>query len=93
MDYQDQGRRNRQQRTERGWTQKGPAQRISGSISFVGHLKRESHKASLETIVSISNALSISTDYLLTGSQDTTVIAPVPNALTTYQAAFRRLLP
>ena len=93
MDYQDLGRRIRQHRTQKGWTQGGLAQRISVSTSFVGHLERGSRKASLETIVSISNALSISMDYLLAGSLDTTVIGPVPNALTTHQAAvFKKII-
>ena len=93
MDYQDLGRRIRQHRTQKGWTQEGLAQRVSVSTSFVWHLERGSRKASLETIVSISNALSISMDYLLAGSLDTTVIGPVPNALTMHQAAvFKKII-
>ncbi|HPJ82098.1 MAG TPA: helix-turn-helix transcriptional regulator [Saccharofermentans sp.] len=93
MDYQELGSRIRQHRTQKGWTQEGLAQRISVSTSFVGHLERGSRKASLETIVSISNALSISMDYLLAGSLDTTVIGPVPNALSTHQAAvFKKII-
>jgi len=93
MDYQDLGRRIRQHRTQKGWTQEGLAQHVSVSTSFVGHLERGSRKASLETIVSISKALSISMDYLLGASLDTTVIGPVPNALTARQASvFKKII-
>ena len=93
MDYQDLGRRIRKHRTMKGWTQEGLARRISVSTSFVGHLERGSRKASLGTIVAISNALSVSMDYLLAGSLDATVIGSVPKILTDHQASvFKKII-
>lgn len=93
MDYLDLGQRIRQHRISRGWTQEGLAQRTSVSTSFIGHLERGTRKASLDTIVAISNALDISMDYLLAGSLDATVIGLIPNTLTTQQAAaFKKII-
>mgnify|MGYP000050039767 CR=1 FL=1 len=44
------------------------AERIGVSTSFVGHVERGTRKASLETLVALSNALGVGVDYLLAGS-------------------------
>ena len=68
VDYADFGRRVRKRRNELGWTQSDLARQIHSSISFVGHLERGTRKASLDTLVAISNAMSISMDELLVAS-------------------------
>lgn len=68
IDYADFGRRIRKRRTELGWTQGDLAERIESSVSFVGHLERGSRKASLDTLVALSNAMGISMDELLVAS-------------------------
>ena len=55
MDYVDMGKRIRKER-------------IGVSTSFVGHVERGTRKASLETLVALSNALGVGVDYLLAGS-------------------------
>ena len=85
MDYIDLGRRIRKQRTQRGWTQEALAERVNVSTSFVGHVERGSRKASLETLVSMANALDVSVDYLLSGSINNSVIGPMPKSLSDQQ--------
>jgi len=85
MDYIDLGRRIRKQRTQRGWTQETLAERVNVSTSFVGHVERGSRKASLETLVSMANALDVSVDYLLSGSINNSVIGPMPKGLSNQQ--------
>ena len=68
MDYVDLGRRVRKQRQLIGLTQQELAERIGVSTSFVGHVERGTRKASLETLVALSNALGVGVDYLLAGS-------------------------
>ena len=68
MDYVDMGKRVRKQRPLIGLTQQELAERIGVSTSFVGHVERGTRKASLETLVALSNALGVGVDYLLAGS-------------------------
>ena len=68
MDYVDMGKRVRKQRQPIGLTQQELAERIGVSTSFVGHVERGTRKASLETLVALSNALGVGVDYLLAGS-------------------------
>lgn len=68
MDYVDMGKRIRKQRQLIGLTQQELAERIGVSTSFVGHVERGTRKASLETLVALSNALGVGVDYLLAGS-------------------------
>lgn len=68
MDYVDMGKRVRKQRQLIGLTQQELAERIGVSTSFVGQVERGTRKASLETLVALSNALGVGVDYLLAGS-------------------------
>ena len=68
MDYVDMCERVRKQRQLIGLTQQELAERIGVSTSFVGHVERGTRKASLETLVALSNALGVGVDYLLAGS-------------------------
>ena len=68
MDYVDMGKRVLKQRQLIGLTQQELAERIGVSTSFVGHVERGTRKASLETLVALSNALGVGVDYLLAGS-------------------------
>lgn len=78
MDYVDLGRRVRKQRVSFNWTQEQLAEKVGVSTSFVGHVERGSRKASLETLVSIANALDVSLDYLLSSSLNNDGVGPVP---------------
>ena len=68
MDYEDLGRRVRLQRLHLGWTQERLAKAIGVSTSFVGHIERGTRKASIDTLVEISNAMDISVETLLYAS-------------------------
>lgn len=68
MDYQDLGRRVRIQRLQLDWTQERLAKAIGVSTSFVGHIERGTRKASIDTLVEISNAMDISVETLLYAS-------------------------
>ena len=85
MDYADLGQRIRKQRTQLGWTQETLAERINVSTSFVGHIERGTRKASLETLVSLANALNVSLDYLMAGSLNNSIIGPIPQGLSSKQ--------
>ena len=93
MDYVDLGRRIRKQRTQRGWTQEALAERVNVSTSFVGHVERDTRKASLETLVAMANVLGVSLDYLLSGSMNNSVIGPMPKSLNSQQrSALKEIL-
>lgn len=81
MDYIDLGRRVRKQRVSLDWTQEQLAEKVGVSTSFVGHVERGSRKASLETLVSIANALDVSLDYLLSASLNNDLLGPVPEKI------------
>lgn len=68
MDYTRLGNRIRAQRKLSGMTQEELASAIGVSCSFIGHIERGSRKLSVETLVSICNALQISSDLLLQDS-------------------------
>ena len=68
MDYVALGKRIRQERTARKWTQARLAREVHLSISFLGHVERGTRKASLETVVAIANALQVSLESLLAAS-------------------------
>ena len=60
MDYLRVGQRIRKQRKLMGMTQKDVAEKVGISLPFYGHIERGTRKASLETMVSIANALGVS---------------------------------
>lgn len=68
MDYEKLGKKVRIKRKSKGLTQEQLAEQSGISLSFLGHIERGSRKASLETLVSIANALGVSPDYLLQDS-------------------------
>ena len=73
MDYKSLGHRIRKCRIEKHLTQEKLAEMAGISLSFLGHIERGTRKARLETIVSLSNSLEISIDYLLQESLDSSV--------------------
>lgn len=85
MDYADLGQRVRKQRQALGWTQQTLAKKIGVSTSFVGHVERGSRKASLETLVSIANAMNLSMDYLLAGNLDSAGFSSAPKGVNNSQ--------
>ena len=68
MDYKSLGTRIRLQRKLCGLTQEKLASSAGISISFLGHIERGSRKASLDTLVNISNVMKVSPDVLLQDS-------------------------
>ena len=68
MDYRKLGMRVRQQRDLNEWTQGELAKRVGVSSSFIGHIERGEKKASVETVVSLCNAMDISPSVLLQDS-------------------------
>ena len=68
MDYEKLGARIRQQRQKMSWTQETLAKETGMSTSFIGHIERGTRTASVETLVQISNAMSVSLDELLADS-------------------------
>lgn len=68
MDYVSLGQRIRAERKSRRLTQEALAEAVGISLSFLGHIERGSRKASVETLVGISNALGVSMDSLLQDS-------------------------
>ena len=68
MDYEGLGKRIRTIRRQRGLTQKDAAIKVGISTAFFGLIERGQRKASIETLVSISNVLNASMDELLLDS-------------------------
>ncbi len=70
MMYQKFGERVKRQRMLAQLTQEKLAQMAGISLSFLGHIERGTRKASLDTVVKLSNALKVSPNYLLQDSLD-----------------------
>ena len=70
MDYEALGKRVRTQRKLQDMTQEELAAAINVSTSFIGHIVRGTRKLSVETLVSLADALKISCDMLLQDSLD-----------------------
>ncbi len=65
IDYTAMGGRIRNARLDAGLSQSELAERCNLSVSFLGHIERGSRKMSLETLVTVCEALNLSADYLL----------------------------
>ena len=68
MDYNQLGKRVRQQRILNKLTQEQLAEKAGISCAFVGHIERGEKKASIETVVALCNALEITPSVLLRDS-------------------------
>lgn len=65
IDYKALGSRVRSARTKLGLTQEQLAEECSLSAAFIGHIERGTRIPSLETLVTLSEVLSVSLDWLL----------------------------
>lgn len=65
IDYQALGEKIRIERQKQNYTQDKLAELCDISTSFLGHIERGSRKMSIDTLVTISNVLNTSLDYLL----------------------------
>ena len=70
MMYQKFGERVKRQRLLAQLTQEKLSQMAGISLSFLGHIERGTRKASLDTVVRLSNALKVSPNFLLQDSLD-----------------------
>jgi len=68
MDYQQLGLRVRKERQKMGLTQEELAELCNISPSYVGIIERGDKKLSVETLVKLSKALCVTTDFLLCDS-------------------------
>ena len=73
MDYTALGKRVRTQRKLLDMTQEELASKINVTAQFIGHIERGTRKLSVETLVSLANALKVSCDMLLQDSLDQSV--------------------
>lgn len=67
LDYSAIGKRIRQVRKAKGWSQDELARKAGISMSFLGHIERGSRIMSLETFAGICGALGTGADELLLG--------------------------
>lgn len=68
MDYEDLGKRIRNQRMLMNLSREQLAKEIGVATSYIGLIERGQRSASLETLVEIANRLEIGLDYLLSAS-------------------------
>ncbi len=68
VDYPSIGKRIKELRTAKGWTQARLAEESGVEPSNISHIERAATKLSLPTLVSIANALQVSLDELAYGS-------------------------
>lgn len=68
IDYVTIGRRIREERTSRKWTQAYLAEKSGIEPSNISHIERAATKLSLPTLISIANALEVTSDELLYGN-------------------------
>ena len=67
FDQKEMGRRIRETRKFKGWTQEELADRLNISREHIGRIERGVYGCSLDLLVELSCVLSASTDYLLMG--------------------------
>lgn len=76
MNYLGLGKRIRMHRRSLHMTQEQLAEQCGISVSFLGHVERGTRKASLETLVALSNVLHVSPSMLL---QDSLIVPDDPS--------------
>ncbi len=65
FDYFSLGQRIRKARKEKKMTQEQLAEACNLSTAHIGHIERGTRALSIESLITISNILNVSTDYLL----------------------------
>lgn len=68
VDYVDIGRRMKAKRQSLNRSQEEVANSVNISVSFYGNIERGKRIPSLDTLISIANALGVGADYLLSSS-------------------------
>ena len=92
------GERIKTRRGELGWTQELLAQKAGISKSFLSELENGKRRVSADNLLEIARALSVSLDYLMTGTSKevTQVEVPIPSSLAQFAAeeglSFRQTL-
>jgi transcriptional regulator with XRE-family HTH domain len=92
------GERIKKRRVELDWTQDQLAQKAGISKSFLSDLENGKRSVSANNLLDIARALSVSLDYLMTGtaSQDQKSEVPIPASLARFAAeeglSFRQTL-
>jgi len=81
MDYTAIGQRVRNLRRTEGLTQSELADRVGISASFLGHIERGTRVLSLETLMALCAALSVTPNDLL-GMEHTSLSAQLPDRVT-----------
>ncbi|HIS84530.1 MAG TPA: helix-turn-helix transcriptional regulator [Candidatus Faecivicinus avistercoris] len=74
VDYVALGLRIRQQRKMLKLTQEALAEKVDVSTSYIGHIERGQKRCSLETLVSIADALGVTPDLLLRDSLEVSTV-------------------
>lgn len=65
MDYLVLGKRIREERRKQNLTQEQLADKVNVTYSYIGQVERAERGISLETLISVSNCLGVTVDYLL----------------------------
>ena len=65
FDYASLGKRIRKIRKQNNMTQEQLAEACNLSTAHIGHIERGTRALSIESLITISNVLNVSTDYLL----------------------------
>ena len=85
------GERIRKRRVELGWTQDHLCQKAGISKGFLSDLEHDKRSVSAENLLEIARALSLSLDYLMTGtaSQEQPTEVTIPASLAKFAAEER----
>lgn len=70
MDYDQLGRRLREERLKLNLTQEKLAEKVDVSDAYIGQIERGERHLTLDTLIRIANELSVTVDYLLQDSVD-----------------------
>jgi len=85
------GERIKARRSELGWTQESLAQKAGISKSFLSELENGKRRVSADNLLEIARTLSVSLDYLMTGTttESAPVEVPIPSSLAKFAAEER----
>ncbi|MBQ8554717.1 MAG: helix-turn-helix transcriptional regulator [Clostridia bacterium] len=92
MDYKGLGSRIRAVRRKLSLTQEELAEQVGISTSFMGHIERGTRVASLDTLMDICTALSVTPEYLLYPSTEASLSDLLPDISLTESNELRQAL-
>lgn len=86
------GKRIQNRRKQRGYTQEQLADMMNVSIQMISNLERGVKAIRIDNLIKLSDILDISTDYILTGKENTVDMADLTNRILRLSESSRKAI-